>query len=495
VDRYLNLVYSTALRLVNGDAHLAEDVSQTVFADLAGVANSLSKEVKIGGWLHRHTCFVAANTMRGERRRRLRERQAAEMNTLQPDSRTGFSTIAPILDQAINELGEMDRSAILLRFFEQLDFHAVGKALGRDEDAARMRVNRALEKLADALKRQGVTVGTAALALSLPANAVHAAPAGLALSISATAAVTAATSTTVAAKAIIMTTLQKTVIGTTLALAVGTGLYEARHAAGVRQRNELLEQQKTSLTDQIQQLQRERDEARGQLTGLAGERGLPSPQEPPEELLKLRGDVTRLRQQLAEAQGVSVQANDTFTRSVLGLVERAAQLNQHLEQMPEKKIPELYFLGEHDWVNVAKSANLDSDAGIRKAFRRLRNLAKSKVPMGKALISYTSQHDGELPTDISQLRAYFVSDPEGDPDWNWNQIDPVRDSAVIDAVLNRYKLVQTGNIRNLPQDAYIIVEKTPVDKDYDSRAKFGLGRSSITDTGLGETGDPDDKSY
>jgi hypothetical protein len=55
--------------------------------------------------------------------------------------------------------------------------------------------------------------------------------------------------------------------------------------------------------------------------------------------------------------------------------------------------------------------------------------------------------------------------------------------------------VQTGNIRNLPQDAYIIVEKTPVDKDYDSRAKFGLGRSSITDTGLGETGDPDDKSY
>jgi len=66
VARYIDLTYSTALRLVDGDAHLAQDVTQTVFADLARMARTLSSEVMLGGWLHRHACFVAAKTMRGD---------------------------------------------------------------------------------------------------------------------------------------------------------------------------------------------------------------------------------------------------------------------------------------------------------------------------------------------------------------------------------------------------------------------------------------------
>src|SRR6266581_2861148 len=94
VSRYLGLVYSAAVRLVNGDTHLAEDVSQTVFADLARLARTLSRDVMLGGWLHRHTCFVAANTMRGERRRRSRERQAVEMNALQNNAGADFPLVA-----------------------------------------------------------------------------------------------------------------------------------------------------------------------------------------------------------------------------------------------------------------------------------------------------------------------------------------------------------------------------------------------------------------
>src|SRR5258705_1839936 len=75
VARYVDLVYSAAVRLVNGDTHLAEDITQTVFVDLARMARSLSRDVMLGGWLHRHTCFVASKTLRGERRRRERERQ------------------------------------------------------------------------------------------------------------------------------------------------------------------------------------------------------------------------------------------------------------------------------------------------------------------------------------------------------------------------------------------------------------------------------------
>src|SRR5688572_7699110 len=82
VSRYIDLVYSAAVRLVDGDTHLAEDVTQTVFADLARISRTLSRETMLGGWLHRHTCFVASKTMRGERRRQKREQQAVEMNSV-----------------------------------------------------------------------------------------------------------------------------------------------------------------------------------------------------------------------------------------------------------------------------------------------------------------------------------------------------------------------------------------------------------------------------
>ena len=127
VTRYTDLVYSTAVRLVNGDTHLARDVTQTVFIDLAKMAWKLSSELMLGGWLHRHTCFVAATVMRGERRRQSRERQAAEMNVLQNHSEPGLAQVAPMLDEAINQLGSEDRTAIVLRFFEQADFRSVGE--------------------------------------------------------------------------------------------------------------------------------------------------------------------------------------------------------------------------------------------------------------------------------------------------------------------------------------------------------------------------------
>src|SRR6266496_4066474 len=193
VTRYVDLVYSTALRLVGGDTHRAEDVAQTVFVRLARVARTLPTDVKLGGWLHRDTCFAASTVMRGERRRQSRERQAVEMNALHNDSRPDYSGVAPILDEAIDELGEEDRTAILLRFFEQHDFRSVGQALGGNEDAARMRVNRALDKLQDLIKRRGVTTSAAALSVVLSANAVQATPVGLAVTISAAAAALAGT--------------------------------------------------------------------------------------------------------------------------------------------------------------------------------------------------------------------------------------------------------------------------------------------------------------
>src|SRR6266404_5778624 len=104
LTRYINLVYSAAVRLVNGDTHLAQDVTQTVFVDLARMARTLPKTLMIGGWLHHHTVLVAGTIMRSERRRHLRERQAVEMNAVRDHSDTNLDQIAPILDEAIDRL-------------------------------------------------------------------------------------------------------------------------------------------------------------------------------------------------------------------------------------------------------------------------------------------------------------------------------------------------------------------------------------------------------
>src|SRR5215510_12765099 len=105
VKRYIDLVYSAAVRLVDGDTHLAEDVTQTVFVDLARTARTLRSEVMLGGWLHRHTCFVAAKALRAQRRRRFHERQAAQMNESKDHTAANLAQIRPFLDEAINGLG------------------------------------------------------------------------------------------------------------------------------------------------------------------------------------------------------------------------------------------------------------------------------------------------------------------------------------------------------------------------------------------------------
>jgi RNA polymerase sigma factor (sigma-70 family) len=181
VESYIDLVYSTALRLVEEDSHRAEDVSQMVFVRLAQKARSLPGNVSLGGWLHRDTCHVAATLMRGERRRQVRERLAVEMNALEDDSH--LDSVLPVLDEAIDQLPDQDREAIILRFFEQQNFRALAEAVGGTEDAARMRVNRALDKLHGLLKSRGVALSIAGLATLLGAKAVAAAPVGLAASV------------------------------------------------------------------------------------------------------------------------------------------------------------------------------------------------------------------------------------------------------------------------------------------------------------------------
>jgi RNA polymerase sigma factor (sigma-70 family) len=235
VARYVDLVYSTALRLVEGDTHRAEDVAQTVFMDLARMAAKLSPNSALGGWLHRHTCFVARTVMRGERRRQARERQAMEMSALDNQPDIALAEIAPVLDEAINELGADDRDAILLRFFERRNLRSVGEALGVNENVAQKRVARAVQELATQLRRRGFALSAAALATGLAAGAVTAAPAGLALSIAGTvfasAGATGGAGLTTA-KVAVMAKLKAGIVGGLVVAGVVTAIFLQHHSKG-----------------------------------------------------------------------------------------------------------------------------------------------------------------------------------------------------------------------------------------------------------------------
>ena len=192
VGRYVNLVYSAALRFA-GNPHHAEEITQAVFIILARKAGKLSPRAVLSGWLYQTTRLTAANFMKGEIRRQHREQEAYMQSILTEPDAAAWQQLAPHLDEAMGRLGETDRDAIVLRFFENKTAREVGAALKLTEAAAHKRVNRALEKLRKIFSKRGVTLSGAIIAGAVSANSVQAAPVALAKTISAVAVAKGAT--------------------------------------------------------------------------------------------------------------------------------------------------------------------------------------------------------------------------------------------------------------------------------------------------------------
>jgi RNA polymerase sigma factor (sigma-70 family) len=317
VNRHLNLVYSAALRQVRSP-QLAEEVSQSVFANLACNAGKLSPDTILTAWLYQVTRHTAIDVVRREARRQAREQIAFQMSDMN-DTAVEWTHIEPLLDEAMQSLDEKDRAAILLRYFENKSLREVGEALGASEDAAQKRVSRAIDHLRESLSKREVTVGATVLAALVSANAIQAAPSGLVAAV-ATGAVVA--STTISAsvavsltKTIAMTTLQKTIVATVAAAALVTaslGLYQAHVITNLREQVQTAKQQleqQAVLKSQVQDLQRERDRATNALAALAAKDV--DLNKKPNEVLKLRGEVGRLRKENADIGSTSALSKVT----------------------------------------------------------------------------------------------------------------------------------------------------------------------------------------
>lgn len=438
VRRHVDLVYSAALRRVAGHSGLAQDIAQEVFSDLARKAHSLPPGTVLVAWLHRATQLASAAAVRAETHRIAREQQAAAMQSLeQSDRAPAWDSIRPVLDEVLDSLDDRDRAALLLRFFREHSFREVGSALGVSEDAARMRVGRALDKLRDLLAARGVTTTAAALSAALAAQAVQAAPFGLATLLTGAALAGGAASVSTSTVGLInIMTSTKLISGIVTLLAVAaatTAVIEHRRLAAYRLENDALRQEMAqrpataplnNVIDAAEQAQRQREHR---------------------ELVRLRGEVTLLRQQQRK-------------------LDREARKDVRTRE------------------DTATAANLDSESSQEEEWRQQgivrMNFSKQWV---LALLLFAKENDNTLPETFEKANPYLEK--------AMAQSSDQEPSPLLDLRTDQFEIVYKGSLSEIAEPAKTIVirEKEPVQKQDGGRFKtygFADGHSEFHREGL-----------
>jgi RNA polymerase sigma factor (sigma-70 family) len=337
VRRHMDLVYSTALRGVNGDESLAQDVCQAVFVDLARKARALVSRPVLGGWLYTSTCFAAAKAVRTERRRFAREQKAHSMQERTANSSSehaDWDSIRPVFDLVMLELKESDRQVLVERFFERRSFEEVGQHFGLTANAARMRVERAVDRLRDRLMRRGIRSSASALALVLTNQAIAAAPSGLAASITACTLSTAgATSSYSFLTTITMAKIKTAILGTLVAAGVAAPIV-IQYQTNAQLRAELQVLRLEAATSARQQQQAASAQS-AELERLRRENT---------ELVRLRGEVATLRQSASrQKERGDAEARNKESKQLIEAEEAKILL---------AKSPEIPMIPAHQWANV-----------------------------------------------------------------------------------------------------------------------------------------------
>ena len=342
VARHVNMVYSAALRKT-GNAQAAEEVTQVVFILLAGKAARLQAGTILSGWLYQAARLTAASFLRREFRRARREQEAAVQSLSSETESSLWPQIAPMLEDAMGKLSQKERDAVALRFFEGKSFQEIGLAVGASENAAKKRVGHGLEKLRAYFCKRGVVSTTAFIAGAISSNAVQSAPVALAtpVVVAAVAKGAACGASTLAlingALGIMAWTKAGTALiaGAAVLLTAGTAILTTKAVRASQAASEVwaLEGQQRSLTRQLQQLERERAEAATRLAAASEENARLRSSPAQRDLLKLRGQVGVLGQELAASRAWRLlSSGGTAARIAKDPALRSA-MHQNLQQL------------------------------------------------------------------------------------------------------------------------------------------------------------------
>ena len=420
VGRHTGLVYSAALRQLNSP-DLGREIAQSVFIDLGRkakpVADKLTENASLAGWLYQSTRYAVLKLLRDERRRKLRERQVMEqLEHLDsaPETALVWEHVSLILDEAMSKLDEQDRDALLLRFFQNQDFRAVGLALGVSDDAAQKRVSRSLVSLREQLAHHGINATVGSLAIVISANAIQVVPVGLVATIS-TAAACAGTTAAMAAtatltKVIAMTTLQKTLITASFLAAISTGIYEAHQALTFQAQVQAFKRQAAVNAGQIEQLNAERD------TAIARQGMLQQENERLKgnltDLARLRGEVNQLRQRIGSQKPQVTQVDHTpgayIPKEQIAFAGYAtpeaaletmvwANLNGTYDQLLECLTPDFLAQTLQDASRREQFETLQR--GAAQLYKGMQIVAKKVLADDRVELKFKNDHD----TAISQL--------------------------------------------------------------------------------------------
>jgi len=453
VHRHLPLVYSAAVRQVHGNTAMAKDVSQNVFIDLARKARSLAEHELLAGWLYTSTRMAASKAIRTEQRRQLRERIAVSMHLADENPARDQTDLMAVLDEAMGKLAAGDRNVLLMRFFQAKDLKTVGAAIGVSEDAARMRVTRALNKLHSLVTKKGVGLSAAGLGTLLTAEAVTAAPAGLAASISAAAvtSVGASAGTAALVKLLTLTKLKAGIIGAVVVAGVVTP-FAIRQQTGVPRSPQNAFTRSGAVASSSSMLAPPTSDASAVALSQDNQAEIILRTSTAEQELrrsKLRAAGARLRDQTAAL------STDLSSQKAI-VLSKVALLKAWLREMPEKGIPEIQFCTEADWLDVVDWAALDDETGARKALLGIRNLAKRRFEetVLAAVQKYSEAHQ-QLPANLADL-------------------NPFLDSMTAKTLAQRYELSPKAKEPNVSAEDWVINEKSSVDNDYDALHHIGV---------------------
>ncbi|MEI6714998.1 MAG: hypothetical protein WCO60_14665 [Verrucomicrobiota bacterium] len=246
--------------------------------------------------------------------------------------------------------------------------------------------------------------------------------------------------------------MKKVVLYTILAAGLGAGIYLStdepaiKTSAGTSQGAGAAAEsfahvslERDALRDRVASLQEELTRVNREVTELAASRAAGTP-------LKSQDSTA------SSARSGKLESADPFAKSVQALAGRAAELNQYFQKMTGKEIPELQFLSEGDWINLAKNANFENEESIRKTLAEVRQQAKRNFApsVWGAITKFAEANGGQIPSDMTQLKTFF-------------------DSPVDEGLLQRYQLVQPGTHPELALlQPPIFQEISPVDSEYDT---------------------------